>query len=86
MHSLGTVPGKILADPPVETKRLKECQWEPWVKHMIPDDWRSGVYLGQLTTERECSKLCPLYRQGRQKSRSVVSMLGQHLECLQPLA
>ena len=52
MHSPGAFPGKIQADLPVETKRLRECQWEPWVKHMIPDDWQSGVYLGQLTTER----------------------------------
>ena len=27
-------------------ERLRECRWEPSVEFTIPDDWLSGVYLG----------------------------------------
>jgi hypothetical protein len=34
-------------------KRLRDCAWEPCHTLTIPRDWISGVYLGQLTAERD---------------------------------
>jgi len=48
-----TVPRKVQPDPEVGEERLRECQWEPAAKLVIPQDWRSGVYLAKLTAEKE---------------------------------
>lgn len=50
MTTLGPLPGKSQAEPPIGDKRLRECKWEPSTSLKIPADWPSGVYLGRLTT------------------------------------
>lgn len=49
MRKLGPFPGRTQADPPVGSKRLRQCQWEAAYSLTIPPDWVSGVYLGKLT-------------------------------------
>jgi hypothetical protein len=49
---LGPFKGKAQPDPALGKERLRECQWEPATKLVIPRDWPSGVYLGKLTAER----------------------------------
>jgi hypothetical protein len=49
MLSLGPLPGATQPDPPIGPKRLRDCGWKPAVRHRIPYDWLSGVYLGKLT-------------------------------------
>ena len=51
--SLGPYQGATQADPPIGPKRLRDCTWEPCHVLTIPSDWLSGVYLGQLTAERD---------------------------------
>ena len=53
MMSLGSFKGITQPDPPVGRNRVRECQWEPCTEITIPEDWVSGVYLGELTAERE---------------------------------
>ena len=53
MASLGPFPGRPQLDPPVGRQRVRECDWETSVTLTVPPDWRSGVYLGKLTAERE---------------------------------
>jgi len=50
--SLGSFPGTVQPDPPIGLRRLRECRWEPCTTLQIPDDWPSGVYLGQLKAEQ----------------------------------
>ena len=50
---LGPFKGKVQPDPKVGKERLRECQWEPATRILIPKDWPSGIYLGKLTTEKE---------------------------------
>lgn len=50
---IGPFQGKAAADPPVGSRRLRECGWEPSATIKIPADWPSGVYLGKLTSETE---------------------------------
>ena len=50
---LGPLPGSVEHDPPVAARRLRECRWRACASVTIPEDWRSGVYLGQLTAERD---------------------------------
>src|SRR5579871_3120992 len=53
MASLGSFQGCPQPDPPIGPQRVRECDWETAITLTIPDDWRSGVYLGKLTAERE---------------------------------
>ena len=50
LTTLGPFPGKTQPEPPVGDLRLRECRWEPSASLKIPADWKSGVYLGRLTT------------------------------------
>jgi len=49
MTTLGPFDGRTQPTPPVQDRRLRECQWEPATTLTIPNDWPSGVYLGRLT-------------------------------------
>lgn len=51
--TLGPFQGKVQPDPPVGPRRLRECAWEPCATMKVPSNWRSGVYLGKLTRERD---------------------------------
>jgi hypothetical protein len=51
--ALGPFKGATQPDPPVDERRLRECDWEPRATLKIPGDWLSGVYVGKLTAERE---------------------------------
>ena len=53
MKRLGPLQGTVQSDPPVEAKRLRNCQWTPSAELTIPADWPSGVYVGKLTAERD---------------------------------
>lgn len=53
LTTLGPFPGVAQPDPPTDSKRLRDCQWEPCTTFRIPADWLSGVYLGKLTGENE---------------------------------
>lgn len=53
MTAFGPLPGSIQPDPPIGRRRVRDCQWDPAVSFVIPQDWVSGVYLGKLTAERE---------------------------------
>lgn len=50
MHRLGPFHGKTQPDPEVGAARLRECRWETSAELTIPAEWKSGVYLGRLTT------------------------------------
>jgi hypothetical protein len=50
---LGPFPGTTQPDPPVGPNRVRECAWEPAARLVVPKDWLSGVYVGQLTAERD---------------------------------
>ena len=50
---LGPFPGMAQPDPPVGSRRLRDCEWPGAAALRIPDDWLSGVYVGKLTAERE---------------------------------
>jgi hypothetical protein len=50
---LGPFAGQVQPDPPIGPMRLRECRWEPCITLKIPPDWLSGVYLAQLTAERD---------------------------------
>lgn len=47
------IAGASTAGPPVDPKRLRDCQWEPCATLKILSDCPSGVYLGRFTGERE---------------------------------
>jgi hypothetical protein len=49
IRQFGPLRGFPQPDPPVEEKRLRNCQWQPCVTLTIPPDWVSGVYVGKLT-------------------------------------
>ncbi|HNQ73260.1 MAG TPA: twin-arginine translocation signal domain-containing protein [Verrucomicrobiota bacterium] len=51
--SLGPFAGQIQPDPPVGPKRVRDCRWEACTTLTVPADWPSGIYVGQLTAERE---------------------------------
>ncbi|MCP4313622.1 MAG: hypothetical protein GY790_20405 [Bacteroidetes bacterium] len=51
MKRFDSLQGTTQPDPPVGNNLLRECQWEPSVEFVIPDDWVSGVYLGKLSTK-----------------------------------
>jgi len=53
MGSFGPFAGKVQPEPEIGVERVRECQWEPAVRIVIPSDWISGVYIGKLTEERE---------------------------------
>jgi hypothetical protein len=50
MKTLGPLEGKTQPTPQPGEKNLHECRWEATLKLSIPDDWKSGVYLGRMTT------------------------------------
>ncbi len=50
MTTLGPFDGKTQPVPEIGERRLRECQWDVSATFVIPADWRSGVYLGRLTT------------------------------------
>jgi hypothetical protein len=49
LTTLGPLPGRPQATPPVGEMRLRECRWQPAAELTIPNDWVSGVYLGKLS-------------------------------------
>ena len=49
VRQLGEFDGSVQPDPPVGSKRVRSCEWEPCAELQIPQDWLSGVYLGKLT-------------------------------------
>ncbi|MEK7686494.1 MAG: N,N-dimethylformamidase beta subunit family domain-containing protein [Verrucomicrobiota bacterium] len=53
VEKLGPFRSTTQPDPEVGEERLRECQWEPATKIVIPKEWLSGVYLGKLTEEKE---------------------------------
>jgi hypothetical protein len=50
MTVLGPFEGQAQPVPGMGAKRLVECRWSASATLKIPADWRSGVYLGRLTT------------------------------------
>lgn len=52
VHEIGPLKGRIQTDPPLGTKRRRDCTWEPSTTIRIPADWVSGVYLGKLIAEQ----------------------------------
>ncbi len=52
VQRLGPFPGRVQPDPPVGSKRRRDCDWEPATTLRIPGDWLSGVYVGKLTELR----------------------------------
>lgn len=50
MHSVDHVVSDTQPDPKIGPKDLHECSWKSTVSLTIPKEWRSGVYLGRLTT------------------------------------
>ena len=53
VHSMGPFQGAPQPEPPIGPKRLRECEWQSCARLRIPDDWLSGVYVGQLTAGDE---------------------------------
>jgi hypothetical protein len=53
VHELGPLQASTQATPQPEAKNLHECRWQPTVTLTIPTDWRSGVYIGRMTTVPE---------------------------------
>jgi hypothetical protein len=47
--SLGATKGITQPDPPIGTKRVRDCQWSTSHSLKIQRDWPSGVYLAKLT-------------------------------------
>jgi hypothetical protein len=50
VRTVGPLAGRTQADPEVGQNRLRECRWEPSLELEIPETWKSGVYVGRLTT------------------------------------
>ncbi|HTN74374.1 MAG TPA: N,N-dimethylformamidase beta subunit family domain-containing protein [Pirellulaceae bacterium] len=50
LKTLGPFDGITQPTPEPGEKNLHECRWEPSLRLEIPEEWRSGVYLGRLTT------------------------------------
>jgi hypothetical protein len=48
MHSTGPLKGKTQPTPEEGAKALIECKWESSYELKIPQNWVSGVYLGNL--------------------------------------
>jgi len=53
VQTFGPVSCKPQPEPPIEDRRLRQCQWEPSLELKIPGNWPSGVYLGRLNTVPE---------------------------------
>lgn len=49
VKTIGPINGKTQPVPPVNNRRLRECQWSPSIEISIPKDWLSGVYVGRLS-------------------------------------
>ena len=86
------VRGQAQPTPEPGPKNLHECRWDASTRLTIPDDWPSGVYLGRLTTLPDeptaavLAELRHLHRPRRPARRRPLSVLGQHLAGVQPLA
>ena len=50
MLDLGPFQGEPQPEPTMGAQRLMECSWTATTQLTIPADWRSGVYLGRLST------------------------------------
>ncbi len=50
LTTIGPLRGTTQPDPEIGPQRLRECRWTTSTSLTIPDDWRSGVYLGRLST------------------------------------
>jgi hypothetical protein len=50
MHTAGPLAGSPQPVPESGAQRLRECDWPVATEWVIPSHWRSGVYLGRLTT------------------------------------
>ena len=57
MAQIGPFKGKVQPEPGIGDERLRECQWEPATKLVVPDDWTSGVYLGKMISEKMAYKV-----------------------------
>lgn len=53
MTKLGPFQGSEQPVPEMAEQRVRECQWQASTQLTIPSDWRSGVYLGRLSTLAE---------------------------------
>src|SRR5262249_52147232 len=53
MERFGPFAGSPQPDPPGGEGRLREGAWKTALRLTVPKTWPSGVYLGQLTEERE---------------------------------
>lgn len=52
VHEIASLRGVVQPDPPIGSKRRRDCDWSPSATLRIPNDWLSGVYLGKLTAEQ----------------------------------
>jgi len=50
MHTEERLGSNTQAVPAIGPKNLHECQWPLTYRLQVPRDWRSGVYLGRMTT------------------------------------
>ena len=50
MHTEERLGSNTQAVPAIGHKNLHECQWPLTYRLQVPRDWRSGVYLGRMTT------------------------------------
>lgn len=55
VHELGPLQATTQPTPQPGAKNLHECRWQPTVTLTIPPDWRSGVYIGRMTTLPEAA-------------------------------
>lgn len=55
VHELGPLQASTQPTPQPGAKNLHECRWQPTVTLTIPPDWRSGVYIGRMTTLPEAA-------------------------------
>lgn len=55
VHELGPLQASTQTTPEPGAKNLHECRWKPTVTLAIPPEWRSGVYIGRMTTVPEAA-------------------------------
>ena len=92
MTTLGPFTGTSQPVPEIGEKNLHECRWDKTTSITIPDDWRSGVYLGRLSLVEDDpakgywqSYVVFIVTDDR-PADILLAMLRQHLAGLQPLA
>jgi hypothetical protein len=56
MRSFAGLQGKMQITPAADPKtNFFECKWDTAVSFVVPEEWRSGLYLGKLTTLNDSS-------------------------------